>query len=390
MKELKQIIHAFELACKKQQRTALATVVHVAGSSYRGPGARMLIREDGMLTGAISGGCLEGDALRKALMVMMQGKPLLATYDTSDENDALMGAALGCKGVIRVLIEPLGENEARPITFLKAALQKRQPAVLVTFYDLEDKWNLQQGTRLFMGGDGSRMTGGEMPAAISAVVKDGENAFEKKTSLFVKYPRSGGAGPKEQIAAFIGYLPPTISLVVAGAGNDVLPLAQLSKVLGWDITLVDGRPHYASAQRFPDCRLIVSDPAKALQGLVTDDRTAAVLMTHNYNYDKSVLRALLARSLPYIGMLGPKKKLNRMLAELQEEGTVFSAEQLSRIHSPVGLDIGAETAEEIALAILSEIKAVFAGKGGAYLRDAPGNIHGRPAGIREPSAFSGG
>lgn len=380
MKELKQIIHAFELACKKQQRAALATVVHVEGSSYRGPGARMLITEDGMLTGAISGGCLEGDALRKALMVMMEGNPLLVTYDTSDDEDAVMGMGLGCNGIIRVLIEPvIPGDETNPVALLQQVVQKRETSVLVTFFSLDDKRSLQQGTRLLLKADGKMQQTGDIPADLHAVLKDAAQVFEKKESAFIQYA---------PVSAFIEYVTPAISLVVAGAGNDVFPMVQIADVLGWDITLIDGRPNYANARRFPGCRLIVSNPENALRDLTIDDNTAAVLMTHNYIYDKAMLKAMIALPLHYIGILGPKKKLTRMLTELEEEGTKLTDEQLSRIYSPIGLDIGAETADEIALAIFAEIKAVFSGKTGVYLRDSAGNIHQRKTAIVASSAHS--
>ena len=366
MKEIKQIIHAYELAFKKQQKAALATVVHVAGSSYRAPGARMLITEDGMLTGAISGGCLEGDALRKALMVMMQGKPLLTTYDTSDEEDAVIGVGLGCNGIIQVLIEPIiPEDATNPILLLQQILQKRQPVVLVTIFSLTNKWSEQQGTRLLLKADGGILKNNIIPAT----EKDAAIVLEQRESIFIEYP--------DNVSAFFEYIPPPLSIIVAGAGNDVFPLVQMGEVSGWDITLVDGRPAYANAQRFPACRLIVSDPERALRELVIDDQTAVVLMTHNYNYDKALLRALIAMPVNYIGMLGPRKKLSRMLTEFEEEGTRVTQEQLSRVYSPVGLDIGAETAEEIALAVLAEIKAVFAGRSGVYLRSFTGSMHER-------------
>lgn len=370
MKEIKQIIHAYELACKKQQKAALATVVHVAGSSYRAPGARMLITEDGMLTGAISGGCLEGDALRKALMVMMQGKPLLTTYDTSDEEDAVIGVGLGCNGIIQVLIEPIiPEDATNPILLLQHIVLKRQAVVLVTFFSLHNKWSEQQGTRLLLKADKNFLGPDNL---LPSAIKDAENILEQKESIFIEYPNDG-----HPVSAFYEYIPPPVSIIVAGAGNDVFPLVQIGEVLGWDITLVDGRPVYANTQRFPACRLIVADPESALRELVIDDQTAVVLMTHNYNYDKALLKALITMPVNYIGMLGPRKKLSRMLTEYEEEGIKVTEEQLSRVYSPVGLDIGAETAEEIALAVLAEIKAVFAGRSGVYLRSFTGKMHER-------------
>src|SRR6187401_1719791 len=132
MKEIRAILKSFEKAEKKGKKTALATVVHVEGSSYRRPGARMLITDEGQLTGAISGGCLEGDALRKALLVMSQQRSMLVTYDTMDEDDAKLGIGLGCNGIIQVLIEPINPDEPNnPIELLKAVAARRQKAVLI-------------------------------------------------------------------------------------------------------------------------------------------------------------------------------------------------------------------------------------------------------------------
>lgn len=377
MKEIKQIIQAYEEACIHKQKVALATVVHVEGSSYRSPGARMLIKEDGMLTGAISGGCLEGDALRKALMVMMQGKPLLTTYDTSDEDDAFIGVGLGCNGIIKVLIEPIKqEDDMNPVMLLKAILQNRQPSVLVTFFSMNNKWSGNQGTHLLLKENGISIQRNTTPIDFQIVLEEAKAVFEKKCPFFVQYSSSENELNNSSLTAFLEYIEPTTSLVVLGAGNDVFPLVQFAEVLGWSITLVDGRPNYASTQRFPTCQLVISEPEKALQNIVIDDKTAAVLMTHNYHYDKQVLKALSAHPITYIGMLGPKKKLDKMLEELKEEGTDLS-QKLLHIYSPVGLHIGAETSEEIALSIIAEIKAVFAGKTGGYLRDLSGKIHDR-------------
>src|SRR3954470_19804582 len=146
MKELQDIITAYDLATKEGKQTALATVVHLEGSAYRRPGARMLITDDGKLTGAISGGCLEGDALRKAQLVMLQKKPMLVTYDTTDEDDAKLGVGLGCNGIISILIEPVNaEEENNPVEFLKMILSKRQANVLVTLFSLNKK-SQQPGT----------------------------------------------------------------------------------------------------------------------------------------------------------------------------------------------------------------------------------------------------
>ncbi len=369
MKEIQEIVQAYELARKEGKQTALATVVQVQGSSYRQPGARMLITEDGELTGAISGGCLEGDALRKAQLVMFQQKPKLVAYDTMDDDDAQLGVGLGCNGIIHVLIEPIAPQDTRnPIQLLQHFLHKRQSGVLITLFSFEKAKAQQAGTCLLLSGEGKQH--GSCPDKVlqQALVADAEEALQKNTSTIKSYP--------DGLSGYIEVLQPAVSLVIAGAGNDVIPLTQLAAVMGWETSIVDGRAQYATKARFPTAKnIVVATPEDALGHLTTDERSVFVLMTHNYNYDLALLKKLLPLGLPYIGSLGPKRKLERMLNELAEEGIPLSKEQQNSLYGPVGLDIGAESPEEIALSIVSEIKAVLSGKKGSPLREKREPIH---------------
>jgi xanthine/CO dehydrogenase XdhC/CoxF family maturation factor len=165
-------------------------------------------------------------------------------------------------------------------------------------------------------------------------------------------------------------------LVIIGAGNDVLPLMHFADILGWETKIVDGRANYARPERFATaCQVLVSKPEKVLEQIAIDPWTAFALMTHNFIYDKAMLRELCQKEAKYIGMLGPKKKLDRMLEELANEGINIDSEQQKAIYGPIGLDIGAETPEEIALSIIAEIKAVFEGRNGSFLRTKTGAIH---------------
>lgn len=371
MKEIEDIIKAFNQAKKQNKRTALATVVHVEGSSYRRPGARMLVTEDGELTGAISGGCLEGDALRKALLAINQQQNKLVAYDSMDEDDNTIGIQLGCNGIVHILFEPIDPaKENNPLALLEKATSKQKNTVLTTLFSLANNEE-QPGTCLFTSGETS--SGSIANATIEkAILQDIEKVFANGHSIMKNYLQPDG----KIITGFIELIKPPVELVIAGAGNDVFPLMQITSVLGWHVTIVDGRKTHANAMRFPTAKnIIVAKPAEALNQICINEQTVFVLMSHNYNYDLAMLQQLAKTNCNYIGVLGPKKKLEKMLAALQDEGIEINTALQQKVYGPVGLDIGAETAEEIALSITAEIKSVLAKKDGAALRNKTGFIH---------------
>lgn len=386
MKEIQDIVNAYEAAQQAGTKTALATVVHVQGSSYRRPGARMLVTENGELTGAISGGCLEGDALRKARLVMAQKQAMLVTYDTTDEDDATLGVGLGCNGIIQILIEPIdGADQTNPVQLLKAFLARRQSAVLVTLFSLAHKKAAQPGTRFLLDAQQGIIGKPFSEAGLQATLEqDALQVLQSGTSAFINYTDDS------KLTGFIEMMQPAVSLVVVGAGNDAIPMVQMAAVLGWRTTVVDGRYNYATPARFPQAaQVLVAKPEQVLAQVALDKRTVFVLMTHNFNYDLAMLRQLLPLQVPYIGALGPKKKLSRMVEALQEEGITADASQLQAVYGPTGLDIGAETAEEIALSILAEIQAVLAAKPGGPLRDKTDVIHSREEAVIQLSRHTG-
>lgn len=374
MKELQDIVLAFDKATEQGKQTALATVVHVEGSSYRRAGARMLITDDGQLTGAISGGCLEGDALRKARLVMAQNKSMLVTYDTTDDDDAKFGVGLGCNGIIHILIEPIFSDEPNnPIALFKQFLSQRQPVVLITIFSMSDKKATQPGTCLILTKQ-EKLQGFFPDEDIKdALLEDARDVLKNGNSVTKTYLYG------DKFTCFIELLQPTVSLVVFGAGNDAIPIVQMADVLGWQVTLIDGRANYAVPARFPLAKkIIIAKPEQALAQLNIDSRTIFVLMTHNYNYDMAMLKQLLPMELTYVACLGPKKRLNRMLDELREEGLDITPQQLQSIYGPAGLDIGSETSDEIALSIISEMQAVLKKRNGTPLREKT-VIHNRDA-----------
>ena len=366
MKEITDIIAAQKRAVKEGKKTALATVVLVEGSAYRRAGARMLITEDGELTGAISGGCLEGDALRKARMVILQQEPLLITYDTMDDDDAKIGVGLGCNGIIHILIEPVHDGQVNPITLLTAAVSSDGYAILVTVFSVIDRKAPQPGSCLCLTNGQTILNGMETLPYRNQLLNDARHALNNQQSVVIAY---------QGYTAFVECIKPPVSLIILGAGNDAIPLTQIAAMLGWDTTIVDGRPGYATRERFPFIKSLIARPEQVLEHLEINEWTAFVLMTHNYNYEIAFLKELLPVNASYIGILGPKKKLERMLEELKVAGTLITEQNLEAIHGPIGLDIGSETSEEIAVSIIAEIKAVFAKRDGQSLKFKTTVIH---------------
>jgi xanthine dehydrogenase accessory factor len=367
MNEISRIINAFDNANKKGRRCALATIVKVEGSSYRQPGARMLVEETGALTGAISGGCLEGDALRKAQLAMIQQQNKLIAYDSTGEDDTQFGVQLGCNGIVYILIEPLStdENEYHPIHLLRQLNNERKDAVIGIVCSMSG--TKQTGTcMLFRRDIFICSVGGKLQQMLFPCATE---SLENRHAGF-------DYAPADDIFIFTEYIAPPVHLVIAGAGNDAQPLAEIAAIEGWNITVADGRQTHATVQRFPKAdRVIVTKPESVLKHIQTDAQTVFVLMTHNYNYDIALLKELLKTGWGYIGILGPRKKYERMLDDLEKDQISLSAERAARIHAPVGLDIGAETPGEIALSIAADIKAVLCGRNGAPLKEKRSAIH---------------
>jgi xanthine dehydrogenase accessory factor len=376
VKEIKDIINAYDQAVAAKKQMALATVVHVEGSSYRRPGARMLVTDDGQLTGAISGGCLEGDALRKALLAISQQKNKLVTYDTTDDDDNTLGVQLGCNGIVHILFEPIDTNQANnPIELLKRVSSRRQNAVLLTLFSLSERNGSHPGTcclylekqNIFEYSSNSIITTDIFSVEIA-------HAQHIQDSFFKIFDIDN-----KKLTGFVEYIKIPPSLVIAGAGNDTIPLSEMAAVLGWNIIVVDGRNGHATKHRFPKAtQVLVAKANEVLSHVIPDEQTCFVLMTHNYNYDIALLKELITLDVcPYIGTLGPKKKLDRMFDDLEKEGIILSGDQKDKIFGPTGLDIGAETSEEIALSVLAEIKAVINDRKGTFLREKSEPIHSR-------------
>jgi xanthine/CO dehydrogenase XdhC/CoxF family maturation factor len=336
--EIDEILQAAAEWMVRGERFALATVVSVRGSSYRRPGARLLVPEHGAPIGLISGGCLEEEAGRLAREALALDAPILVTIDHSAEGDELWGIGLGCRGVVEILAEPPG-MAAETLEALTAARREGRPSYLLTSLDGERR-------------------------SLSAMEAD---ALGERAALAVAHGRPTLLGD-----AVLDPILPPLHLVVCGAGPDAGPLVAAAVRLGWRVDVVDPRRSFLLPERFPGARLLDSEPADAADATDAGEWTAAVVMSHDYLRDSAFVGGFLGRGVTYLGILGPRDRTDRLLAELP--GAPAEAD-LAVIHAPAGLDIGADGAEQVATAIVAEILAVLHGRSGAPLRQRPGSIH---------------
>ncbi|SPP66750.1 XdhC family protein [Nitrospira lenta] len=372
MSELQAILDAYSDMLRKNAPAALATVVQVAGSAYRRAGARMLIAADGHTIGSVSGGCLERDVLNQARRVLQWSEPRVVTYDSMSDDDVAWEFNLGCNGIVNVLIEPMThDKEQDHLGFLANCLRHRQTGIVAVVFGIEGTTKAKIGNRLLLSEHGPAVHDIGDGELADAILADSSCALESSTSTAKRYELAAGRAD-----VYIEVILPPVPLVIFGAGHDALPLIRLAKELGWHVTLADPRPGHATRTRFPLADVLIAcRPEEMLEHITLDGRTVAAVMTHNFLHDSELLRVLLPSPVRYVGILGSKRRTRRLLDHLQQAGVSLSEHHLSRVYSPIGLDIGAETPEEIALAAVAEIKAVLTGRLGGMLRTREGPLH---------------
>lgn len=367
MNEVRALVEAFDAANARGERCALATVVSVEGSSYRRPGARMLVCEAGTSTGTISAGCLESDVVEHAKRVIRTGEAKLVEYDTASANDEVVwGLGLGCNGTVRVLVEPLASDSL----YVEALRRSCAGSVSVaTVYQCAPAELAPVGARLVID---------QEEGSVSH-----EKLSDEMAAMLAREVRAPSRGGMTSVKVFIETLLPPVPLVVFGAGQDALPVVELARGLGWQTEVVDPQARPASLSRFAMAdRVTLSRPQDVGAQVRITPRTLTLLMTHNYSQDLAFLRFLLASPACYIGVMGPRQRTEQMLRQLatNEETSRLEEADLERLHSPVGLDIGANAPAEIALSIVAEMRAVLEGRSGGMLRERRGSIHGSPGG----------
>jgi xanthine dehydrogenase accessory factor len=365
MKEISEIIRAVK-GSEAGSAFALATVVDVQGSSYRLPGAKMLVRPDGSFVGTVSGGCVEADVLERAARVLETGAPEVFLYDTTGDDDtSVFSLNMGCKGIVRVLLEKVDAGSGY-INFLEEMTRSESGGYAVTTI-VSGACGASVAERAYYDSGGER-TAGDHDAADERVRRiAGGNPAQRPAEIF----EADGA------EYFIEFAGPPPHLLILGAGADAIPLADLAKRIGWRVTVADHRAAYASKERFASAdSIIVCRPEELGARLRIGRGTAIVTMSHNFNHDREYLKLALSSGATYVGALGPKVRTEELLDAIEGEGVELGGKS-GRLFAPVGLDTGGADPESIAISIISEISAVFAGRGGGHLRARSGPIYDR-------------
>lgn len=313
---------------------AIATVVRIRGSAYRRPGAKLLVREDGLTSGGVSGGCLEADVRERALRALRDSAPRLLHYETGGDDREVFGLGLGCNGAVDVFVQPVTTP-----AFLEAARRLRE---------------LLAGDEPFTV---STVLTGPDAGRVSVRAGAGETGVE--------------AGPAGGAQVFTEALRPPPHLLVVGAGDDALPLVRYATDAGFRVSLVDHRPAWLAAGRYPPevRRFELRAEGEAPPGLQLGRDTYAVVKTHHLAHDREWVRKLLATEVAYVGVLGPRARVEDLLDQVGAAGD-------GRVFGPVGLDLGADGPEQVALSVVAELLAVRARRAPLHLRERKGAIHG--------------
>ena len=317
---MREVLHELEQWTRAGEEIALATVVETWGSSPRPLGSKMVVTRSGKMAGSVSNGCIEGAIFEEAQRVLQTKRPKVAAFGVAD--DVAFEVGLACGGHIEVFVQPLTHTHEQ----LLAMLERNEAATLRT--------NLVTGEVDLSSG---------APSSSELARREGDWFIE----------------PMRRPA----------HLVIVGAIHIAIPLHRLAKLMGYRVTVVDARAKFATRMRFPEAdELMVSWPDEALSRLTLDNSTYVVILTHDPKFDLPALRSVLGKDVGYIGAIGSRKTNQNRFDALRAEG--FTDEQLSRVHGPVGLDLGGRGAEETALGILAEITAVRFGGSGAFMREA--------------------
>jgi xanthine dehydrogenase accessory factor len=337
------------------RRAAMATVVRIVGSAYRRPGAKFLVDDEGGTRGSVSGGCLEADVREVGLAVLAGAAPRLLHYDTGSDDRTAWGLGLGCNGSVDILVQPATTGAA-----LESGRRIRE---------------LLRGDRTFavstaLGGERAGQT--LVLSAGRAMGTTGDAALDREIASAAAGSLAQGTSVVQDVGGtqvFTEVLVPPPHVVLFGAGDDAIPLARYAAEAGFRVSVVDHRPAFLDETRFPaEVRLVLRRPEEGLGGLPIGGDTYAVIKAHSLATDREWLRQLVATPVRYVGLLGPRRRSEEILRQIE-------AAPDARIYGPVGLDVGAEGPEQVALSIVAELLAARAGREPRHLRAREGSIH---------------
>jgi xanthine/CO dehydrogenase XdhC/CoxF family maturation factor len=371
----RQILDAAARMRRQREPHLIATVVRVNGSAYRRPGARMLLTQFRWITGSVSGGCLEGDIAKKGWWRTQSGEPVLVTYDSRIDDDASdedirAAFGLGCEGVVEVLLERAGTpGRIDPLAFASECVRTQRRGAVVTVIHSRVP-AIKVGSRVAVRSGAEPVADAiEDEVLRIAMIADAKAAIANGVSTCRTYNSAKGS-----VDVFVEAILPPPRLFVLGTGHDAVPVVQLARNLGWDVVVCADQVRVTTRERFHQAdEILVGTPAELAARIDECDRAVAVVMNHNYELDREHLGMLIKTGAKYIGVLGPRTRTTRMLNE-----QYLVAQDDPRLHAPIGLELGAETPHEIALAIVAEVQTVLAQVPAQKLRDRLGPIHDRP------------
>ncbi len=354
-----EIVKALSTCFARKQKAVLATILTVDGSVYQREGVRCLIQDDGEIVGIVSGGCVEKDLFEHAKGVMASNVPKQIEYDFRKSDDAIWGFGLGCNGAMTIWLQPFDpagnrDEAVRILSIFERRLHTRKRYFCGTVIESEDSRVVPVGKMFEFEED-----------YMSSLFESGEVA-----NMMLE-----GDVDNICVQMFAEHIEPRSILLIYGAGPDAKLLVDLAKFAGWVVVIADHRPHFINAIGFENADEIIVLERDAYGTLSVDKNTFVIAMTHNYSFDKQILSRVLKTDVPYVGQLGPKARIERLLADMESDGLRVDESCLEKLHAPIGLDIGATSPSEIALSIMAEALSRKHACSGGPLRAKIGPLH---------------
>ena len=351
------------------QTIGLATVVGVSRSAPRQPGAALAVGGGGEVVGSVSGGCVEGAVYELATDVVQSGDPVLHTYGYSDSDAFAVG--LTCGGMVTVFVQAVDQDRAPELGQVMETIDAGRPVALATVVSGEGT----VGARLAVWPD--RVLGSLGNEGLDVAVTDDARGMLEQGSTGQRHYGPRGERRRDEVSVFVESFAPPPRLLVFGAIDFAAAVARIGKFLGYRVTVCDARAVFATAKRFPDAdEVVVEWPHRFLARTEVDSRTAICVLTHDPKFDVPLLEVALRTPAGYVGAMGSRKTHTDRLARLVESG--LTEAELARLRSPIGLDLGARTPEETAVAVAAELISLRWGGSGRPLLETTGGIHGHP------------